>query len=177
MHIDVERQRVEATRGRALNSQAAPSVGGISARHVDVLELRSLADSYAQCMDAGDRERFADLWTTDGILEVFENGPSQPSTGKLRPQHFDFAFDRLAAFQRTMHHVTTHHADINGDEAQGATYCCAHHIDCPGGTVAHDLVMHIRYQDRYRREDGKWRFAHRRVEVLLRETRTVEELS
>ena len=76
-----------------------------------------------------------------------------------------------------MHHVTTHYADINGDEAQGATCCSAHHIDLPGGTDARNLVMHIRYQDRYRREGGKWLFAHRRVEVLFREMQTVEELS
>ena len=127
-------------------------------------------------MDTLDQERFAQLWTPDGVLEVFENGPSRPSTATLRRKHFPVAFERLAQFRRTLHHVSTHYADIDGDEAHGATHCAAHHIARPGGPAANDLVMHIRYRDRYRRENGTWHFAHRRVDVLFREMRTVEVL-
>ncbi len=142
----------------------------------DLLELRALADRYAHCLDDLDQESFEQLWTAEGVLEVFENGPSRPPTGTLRRKHFHFAFERLAQFQRTMHYVSTHYADIDADEAHGTTRCTAHHIARPGGPAATDLVMHIRYQDRYLREHDKWHFAHRRVEVLFRETTSVEEL-
>lgn len=142
----------------------------------DVVELRGLADAYARCMDALDQTSFAQLWTPDGVLEVYENGPDTEPTGVLRPRHFHLAFERLSVFKRTLHHVTTHHADIRGDEATGFTHCAAHHIDRPGGADSHDLVMHIVYRDKYRREEQRWRFVARRIEVLFHESRTVQEL-
>ena len=143
----------------------------------DHVEIRRLVDRYAACMDALDLDGFEALWAPDAVLEIHEDGPAAPATGRLKAgRHFHLAFERLAAYQRTLHHVTTHLVHVDGDRASGTTCCEAHHVDRPGGTDATDLVMHIRYEDRFVRHAGSWRFAHRRVGVLLREQRSVVEL-
>jgi len=60
------------------------------------------------------------------------------------------------------HFVATHHvvADpyirIEGDVAQVDTYCTAHHV---GGDS--DMVLGLRYVDRFERRDGRWLIAKR----------------
>ena len=44
----------------------------------------------------------------------------------------------------------------------------AHHLAADGGA---DHVMYIRYLDRYRRDDGVWRFAERETFVEWTEDR------
>lgn len=60
------------------------------------------------------------------------------------------------------HFVATHHfvADpsirVAGDVAQCDTYCIAHHV----GTDT-DMVLGLRYVDRFERRDGRWLIAKR----------------
>ncbi len=60
------------------------------------------------------------------------------------------------------HFVATHHfigdplIRIDGDVAQCDTYCEAHHV----GTDS-DMVMGLRYVDRFERRDGSWLIAKR----------------
>ena len=139
----------------------------------DLAEIRQLASRYGIAFDTRDRAAFDQLWTSGGTLEAFQDGPGRPASGTLRLGQFHHAFDRLTAYRSTQHHVTTHVAEVHGDTANCVAYCEAHHVD-DGGT---DLVMHIRYVDTYRRDPGEdWRFANRRVEVLITETRSVRLL-
>jgi hypothetical protein len=136
--------------------------------------IRSLVERYALAFDLGDRHGFEDLWVQGAVLEVFEDGPERPATGRLRAgRNLGLAFDRLAIHDRTLHHVTTHHSWVAADSAVGLTACAAHHVDVAGEGEGEDLVMHIRYVDRFARHGEGWRFAHRRVEVLFAERRRV----
>ncbi len=60
------------------------------------------------------------------------------------------------------HFVATHHvvADpyirIEGDVAQADTYCTAHHVGADS-----DMVLGLRYVDRFERRDGRWLIAKR----------------
>lgn len=60
------------------------------------------------------------------------------------------------------HFVATHHfvADPlirrDGDVAQVDTYCIAHHV-----SEATDMVLALRYVDRFERRDGRWLIARR----------------
>lgn len=129
----------------------------------DSLAIRNLVDRYGLGLDLRDTGAFEDLWADDGVLEVFQDGPSAPSTGRLRARrNLHLAFEALEAYERTVHHMTAHHAWAAGPhEAGGLTSCHAHHL-----RDGEDLIMHIRYADRYARVDDRWRFSHRRVEVL-----------
>lgn len=147
-----------------------------AATTLDHVEIRRLVDRYAACMDALDLDGFEALWAPGAVLDVHEDGPSAPATGRLTAgRHFHLAFDRLGAYERTVHHVTTHVAQVDGGRAVGTTCCEAHHIERPGGPDTSDLVMHIRYDDRFVHHKGAWLFEHRRVGVLLREQRSVVE--
>lgn len=140
----------------------------------DRVEIRALVDGYAIAFDIGDVEGFDALWTDDGVLEVFEDGPERPPTGRLKARTtFPLAFDALSRYAHTMHHVTTHEVVVAGDTATGTTACEAHHVAMPVDEPPEDLVMHIRYRDRFERADGAWRFRYRRVEVLFSELRPV----
>jgi hypothetical protein len=74
-----------------------------------------------------------------------------------------------------MHLIGNHLAQPDGgDDATGTTYCIAHHLR----EDRTNLVMMVRYLDRYRRAtDGDWLIADRRVEVLWTETRQVDPRS
>ena len=140
--------------------------------------VRALVDLYACALDNGDRDGFEDLWTPNGVLEVFENGPTRPRTGFLRARRdFHLAFNRLAVYARTMHHTTTHVVDFDWNGATGTTYCEAHHLSTstsPASSAAVDLVMQIRYVDQFAETHDGCRFQHRRVEVLFTEERPVQ---
>jgi ketosteroid isomerase-like protein len=136
--------------------------------------LRRLVDGYARAVDRGDARGFVELFEPDAVLQVFygeeADGPTSESRGHAQlgeiPNRVQSRYDR------TFHFVGNHLCDVEGDEATGEAYCLAHHLtrSPQGGT---DYVMHIRYQDTYRRRHGRaWRIAHRKLLVDWTELRT-----
>ena len=73
-------------------------------------------------------------------------------------------------FRATVHRVHNQVATVTGDAATGETYCTADHLLNDVDSV---LVWTIRYLDRWRREDGQWRFTHRKLIVEWEEIRAV----
>jgi hypothetical protein len=74
----------------------------------------------------------------------------------------------LARYDQTFHFVGLHRIVVDGDAATGHVYCDAHHR-----TGRRDLVMHIHYEDRYRRGADGWRIGRRDVRVLWIDTREI----
>ena len=68
-----------------------------------------------------------------------------------------------------------HLISVDGDtgEGEGEVYAIAYHLfpDGKGGTI--EDFMAVRYIDRYRKEDGRWRFASRVVAFDHRTQRTL----
>jgi hypothetical protein len=62
----------------------------------------------------------------------------------------------LSAFEATMHFVGSPSVRLDGDTAQVDTYCVAHHI-----RADNDLIIGLRYIDRFERRDGVWLIARR----------------
>ncbi len=67
----------------------------------------------------------------------------------------------LPHFQATHHFVADPYIRLDGDVAQVDTYCEAHHVGADS-----DMVMGLRYVDRFERRDG--RVAHRHAGVRVR---------
>jgi ketosteroid isomerase-like protein len=69
----------------------------------------------------------------------------------------------LAIFESTMHVLGNVSIEIDGDAAKVESYCTAHHVfprEAPGG--ARDMVLGLRYLDRFeRRNGGSWLIARR----------------
>ena len=70
-------------------------------------------------------------------------------------------------------HVCNHLISVNGNEGEGEVYMLAYHIapDSNGGMV--EDLMGVRSFDRYRKENGRWRFANRTVTFDFRTTKPI----
>jgi 3-phenylpropionate/cinnamic acid dioxygenase small subunit len=135
----------------------------------DRLELGDLAYAYATALDERDVEGFAALFTRDGHLGVYEPDAEQPLLG-YDGADIARAVGLLDDYGETMHVVSNHRVEVDGERASGVVYCRAHHTTVRDG-ARFDLVMTIRYHDRYRRTPAGWRFSHRKIVRLWNELR------
>jgi hypothetical protein len=78
---------------------------------------------------------------------------------------------RFRLTQHIVHNQTI--AGIEGDQAEGETYCTAYHVYDGENGVAKLIVWHLRYVDRLVRRDGSWRFLSRCLNVDWTETRRI----
>lgn len=132
---------------------------------VDRAALRSIAERYAQGVDRRDRDGFLSAFHPDATLEVHHPTESEEGINVMRGhEQIGRVPDFIKVYPKTYHLLGQSTHEIDGDTATGETYCVAHHLtpDRHGGT---NYVMYIRYDDTYRRDDGEWRIATRRVNV------------
>ena len=64
--------------------------------------------------------------------------------------------ETLPHFDATMHFVSPPLIELDMDRARADTYCVAHHL-----TRTSDMVLGLRYVDRFERRSGGWRIAKR----------------
>src|SRR5581483_10448248 len=128
----------------------------------DLVALRGLVDSYAAAVDAKDRTAFVALFTPGGVLRVQpEDGPPE---SRFEGPEVARSLDVLDVFYRTFHHVGGAVFTETAGGAQGQVHCLAHHYErTSNGPV--DLVMMIRYLDRYARAAAGWLIADRQVVI------------
>ncbi|MBM3657896.1 MAG: nuclear transport factor 2 family protein [Actinobacteria bacterium] len=132
----------------------------------DRLALRYLAEAYALGCDARDADVLERCFVEGATLTVHW-ASREPSTMRF-PDGAGHIAASLERYDRTMHFVGNHRAEVHGDDATGVTYCFAHHI-----TGTDDHVMAIRYHDTYVRTDHGWRIAERHLYEDWTEARTV----
>jgi ketosteroid isomerase-like protein len=148
----VKKQWANTIKSIAVGSPAVSAVAG----------LRELVDAYAVAVDSRDVPLCASLWAEEAIL-VSHGATAPGSLAEFKmPDETERFMNRLQRWDRTLHHVSTHHVVSEGsDVAVGKAYCEAHHI-----LGESDLVMAVQYDDAYSRSDGGWRFARRDVWIL-----------
>lgn len=135
-------------------------------RLVDERELRRTAELYAQGADRRDKALWATLFTEDCVIEA----PGFRLEGRDSiVAVLDGMAERYAATQHRVHNQVV---TIEDDAARGETYSTADHLSqpTPAQTI---LTWAIRYQDRWRRVEGRWLFSHRVLVVDWAETRTL----
>ena len=128
--------------------------------HQDWAEMRRLAETYAMAMDRNRPDLLETIFTQDAVLaataatyEGIERILTVP--GWLQQRYI-----------RTFHAVFNHRVEVTGDTAEGEAYCRASHLfKSPSGTNTINYEMMIRYQDRYRRVEGAWKFSRRELVV------------
>jgi hypothetical protein len=128
----------------------------------DALALRDLVDRYADCVDRRDPDGLVALFSAGGVLRVQADG--EPVEGEWVGADVVQSLEVLARFRRTFHHVGGAVFEGAGDDATGRVACLAHHYERTGNGPV-DLVMMIRYHDRYRRSVDRWLIAERRVAI------------
>ncbi len=68
----------------------------------------------------------------------------------------------LPHFAATMHFIGSPYIRLDGDVADVDTYCVAHHIERRGTDGRQqDMILGLRYVDRFERRDGRWLIAKR----------------
>jgi|SRR5579859_3285744 len=136
----------------------------ILARLVDEAALRQSAELYAQGADRRDKALWGSIVTADCVIEA----PGIVLSGR---EQIVAALDIMARlYVTTQHRVHNQTVSLSGDRASGETYGTADHISERDGRRTL-LSWAIRYQDRWRREDGQWRFLRRSLILDWTETR------
>ena len=133
-------------------------------------ELRALVDAYATACDSRDGEAFASLFAPDATMTIYNPFESEPLATLAGAESMAGAIAPLSQYRATLHLMANHTTEVEGESATGDTYCLAHHLR-PAGDGVEDLVMMIRYGDRYAKAADGWRFAHRDVRILWTELR------
>jgi hypothetical protein len=134
------------------------------ARLIDEGALRRSAELYAQGADRRDKALWASIVTADCVIEA-------PGIRLVGREQIVAALDIMARlYAATQHRVHNQVVSIEGDNASGETYSVAEHLSVAEGRRTL-LTWAIRYQDRWRREQGQWRFASRKLLLDWTETR------
>ena len=135
---------------RAMSTDA-PTLDDLIAR----TEITDVIQRLARGTDRLDRELMASCYHPDG----FDDHNSFRGSGD---EFADWVCEVLPHFAATTHFIALPYIRLDGDVAQVDTYCVAHHVGRPGDDgLATDMVMGLRYLDRFERRDGHWRIAKR----------------
>jgi SnoaL-like domain len=130
-------------------------------------EIRELVLLYSRGIDRQDMALVRGLYTADG---TDAHGEHFKGTAD---EFVKFLEEGLPHLRYSGHHVCNHLISVNGNEGEGEVYALAYHIapDRNGGVV--EDLMGVRYLDRYRKENGRWRFSSRNVAFDFRTIRPI----
>jgi len=138
----------------------------------DRYEIRKIVDDYALFADRVDNESLAGLFAPDGVLRIFERGNPEPVRQRIGREEIAEAIKGLSRYDVTLHAVSNHYVEIEGDVATGESYCRASHIrSVEGGApeARENYIMNIRYLDEFIRTTEGWRIAKRELQVEFTE--------
>ncbi|MBP9034599.1 MAG: nuclear transport factor 2 family protein [Pseudomonadales bacterium] len=130
-------------------------------------EIRELVLLYSRGVDRRDGALLRTLYTSDA---TDTHGDTFDGPAEAYVRFLERAFPHM---RYSGHHVCNHLVCVDGDEGEGEVYAIAYHVipDGQGGWT--EDLMCARYIDRYRKEDGRWRFAKRVVSYDMRSQRPV----
>ncbi|MGI9616776.1 MAG: nuclear transport factor 2 family protein [Acidimicrobiales bacterium] len=137
-----------------MTDQLEARIAAIEARE----HIRELVVRYGMAVDDRDMVTVAAIFTEDA---VFRHGDDS-IVNHGRQEIVDFYTDRLKAFGATYHYPHSHLIELDdADHASGVV--CAH---AELGIDGRTYITALRYHDQYRRDDGVWLFAERRLAML-----------
>ena len=142
---------------------------------VDESAIRRLSSVYAIAADQRDGEMYAHVFEADGRLAVrHTDRPEEPAIEVSGERELSRVPRALAKrYARTFHFVGQSVFHIAADTARGTVYCQASHLS--RGSDAATVLMHIRYEDQYRRTvERGWRIASRTAWIDWTETRDAQ---
>jgi hypothetical protein len=134
---------------------AMPAVDRRLEELLDREEIHDVIKRLARGTDRLDAEMMASCYHPDG----FDDHNSFRGSGT---EFAAWVLEALAGFASTMHFIASPAIRIAGDKAQVDTYCVAHHVSKPDENQQQsDIVLGLRYVDRFERRGGTWLIAKR----------------
>lgn len=128
--------------------------------------LRRLVTAYSRAVDRRDFKLLRSLYHDEAYEEhgdMFAGGPDE---------YMDFVEKALSNYAATTHYVVNTSFEIDGDHAEGEVYKINYHRT--HGPDAHEVITGSRSLDRYRRDDGEWRFLGRSITLDWSTKRAVD---
>ena len=132
-----------------------------------VAALKELGIRYARHVDRREFDQLDSVLGADASIAGFTGDPAaqQPLYRMDGLATIQQGLQLLHRYQRTFHFVGQQLLlSATPDSASGETYCIASHFHHKQGKD-HCFVMYIRYQDRFAKVDGQWRFVERALIV------------
>jgi hypothetical protein len=129
----------------------------------EVNALRRLVDEYSRGVDTRDGARFANVFTADGVLAVYEPGTEEPSLTYTGTEELASVVRLVDPWNTTMHLMANHVVDIDGDRAEGLVYGLTYHLKDREDGKGEDTLMVMHYRDRYVKAEGRWWIERRDV--------------
>jgi len=112
-------------------------------------EITDVIKRLARATDRLDEEAMAGCYHPDG----FDDHNAFRGSGR---EFARWVMGALAHFTATMHFIGPPYVVVDGESAHADTYCVAHHL-----RAADDLIIGLRYVDRFARRAGTWLIAKR----------------
>ncbi len=142
----------------------------------DVIELNQLAFRYAAAVDACDVDAFLGVFAPDARLRTYQPDMAEPFADQVGHARLASVPDTMRGMYRaTMHVMTNHLVQVDGDKASGTLLCTARHLNKDPTDRSVWAVM-IRYEDRYERKGGAWRITDRQIRFLWSERHEVVDI-
>ncbi|OKH99810.1 hypothetical protein A6A06_22330 [Streptomyces sp. CB02923] len=121
----------------------------------DRAEIQDLNSRYAIAFDSRCLDEAVDCWAEDGILDETGTGFGLFEGHAAIRAYFGKLMDGFPHVIHVMfNHLTT---GIDGDHGAGSVHCLVEFVSTDG---SYDRV-HVKYDDRYVRVGGGWKFASR----------------
>jgi hypothetical protein len=117
-------------------------------------EIRDLVATYAHRMAHGPAAN--DLFTDDGAYINRGTPSSPPREVRGRAALDEYYSDRTGWSERPLPMIHNHLISVEGDEATGI---CS--VEIRLASHGASIIASGYYQDRYRRDEGQWKFAER----------------
>jgi ketosteroid isomerase-like protein len=118
--------------------------------------IRDLLHAYADAVCHDDADRWIATWVDDAVWDL---GAGHESAG--RDAILELWLSAMARYRSVLHRYENSAATVDPDRGtgHGRAYVTEvlHPVDGP------PLVMHGYYDDEYRLDDGRWRFARREL--------------
>jgi len=134
-----------------LNDQTSHAVEALLAREA----ITDVVKRLARGTDRLDEELIASCYHDDGFDD------HNAFRGSAR-EFARWVVDVLPHFDATMHFIGPPYIELHGDTAHVDTYCVAHHVSKPDAAGDQtDMILGLRYVDRFERRGGAWLIARR----------------
>jgi hypothetical protein len=132
---------------------------GALARFLDRQAIEDVVTRYCRAIDRVDMDLLRTCYHPGAVLH-----------GRVVPQDFESFTLTREKFAGTLHFITNHSSQIEGDRAVAETYVLAHHWGEPADDPGVNFTSGARYVDLFeRRSDTGWRIVER---YIIREMTT-----
>jgi len=136
-------------------------------------EIKRLKHRYLRCIDTKDWDGLADVLTADAVADYGTPTYGRPLRLEGRDAIVGFMRKQLGPGLITTHFATQPEIDLDGDEASGTWAFQDTVIAVEYGVV---IIGAAFYEDRYRREDGRWRITHTGYQRTYEATLKLEDM-